>query len=421
MLQVQNLSKSFITDTVLTAPASSYENEHIALIGPNGAGKSTVLRCITAQEQPDSGSIPLSPRNATVGYLPSLMTRATGSWARSGFGYRGLARGRTSLADQHRGSFHLRETSKPPCKPTPRRLPASRRSAATSASTAPPPSCRVSAWATYDRTHSRFHSQRRPEDPPRPRTLLLLREPQILLLDEPTNHLDVEALEWLEGFILDYPGSVLIVSHDRAFLDRTVTRTLFLDGKRASRELPGQLHRLRRGPRAGARSACRSVEAPAGVRRAVQSATSPPERRSPGYRALHHAAPARSAQDMPAVEAAVAKAGRTNWSGTCSLMSEWRSRAPSWWLKLDFGASPPGGRSVLRMEDVSFAYPGGPTLLQDFSLDVQYGESLALVGPNGAGKTTLLRLIEGNLQPSSGSLKLGANVRLGGLPRKGKR
>ena len=88
---------------------------------------------------------------------------------------------------------------------------------------------------------------------------------------------------------------------------------------------------------------------------------------------------------------------------------------PGWWLKLDFGAPPPGGRAVLRVEDITFAYPGCPPLLQDFSLDVQYGERLALVGPNGAGKTTLLKLIAGDLQPASGRVRLGANVKPGVL------
>ena len=68
---------------------------------------------------------------------------------------------------------------------------------------------------------------------------------------------------------------------------------------------------------------------------------------------------------------------------------------PAWWLKLDFGPAPAGGRSVLRVDDVSFAYPDSPTLFENVSFDVQYGDRIALVGPNGMGKTTLLRLIEG--------------------------
>lgn len=81
-------------------------------------------------------------------------------------------------------------------------------------------------------------------------------------------------------------------------------------------------------------------------------------------------------------------------------------------LNLKQGA-PPGGRAVLAVEDVSFGYPGAGSLFQHVSFEVRYGQRLALVGPNGSGKTTLLRLIEGRLQPSSGSVRLGASVRLG--------
>lgn len=85
-----------------------------------------------------------------------------------------------------------------------------------------------------------------------------------------------------------------------------------------------------------------------------------------------------------------------------------------WNLKLDFGPAPPGGKAVLHIEHVAFGYPGKP-LLHNISLEVFGGERIALVGPNGVGKTTLLKLIEGQLAPHTGSIRLGANVRLGVL------
>ncbi|HET6263006.1 MAG TPA: ATP-binding cassette domain-containing protein, partial [Chloroflexia bacterium] len=84
-------------------------------------------------------------------------------------------------------------------------------------------------------------------------------------------------------------------------------------------------------------------------------------------------------------------------------------------LKLDFGTPPSSGRAVLHMEDVTFRYPGGPTILEGASLDVGYGERVAFVGPNGAGKSTVLKLIDGTLGPGSGTLKIGSGVRLGRL------
>lgn len=84
-----------------------------------------------------------------------------------------------------------------------------------------------------------------------------------------------------------------------------------------------------------------------------------------------------------------------------------------WGLKLDFGPPPPSGRAVLRLADVSLSYAGQPLLFRDVTLDVRYGERIAVVGPNGAGKTTLVRLITGQVQPQTGTVHLGVNVRLG--------
>jgi len=97
------------------------------------------------------------------------------------------------------------------------------------------------------------------------------------------------------------------------------------------------------------------------------------------------------------------------------LESDERVEKPQleWSLNLDLGDAPPGGRSLLRVEDVSFAYGGLPALFQHVSFDVQYGERLSIVGPNGSGKTTLVQLITGVLQPTAGSIKLGTGARLG--------
>jgi ATP-binding cassette subfamily F protein 3 len=82
-------------------------------------------------------------------------------------------------------------------------------------------------------------------------------------------------------------------------------------------------------------------------------------------------------------------------------------------MHLDFGTPPPGGRVMLSFEDVGFGYPGKPPLFEHVSFELRYGQRLALTGPNGAGKTTLLRLLEGQLQPTHGTIRLGAGVRLG--------
>jgi ATP-binding cassette subfamily F protein 3 len=97
------------------------------------------------------------------------------------------------------------------------------------------------------------------------------------------------------------------------------------------------------------------------------------------------------------------------------LASDERVERPKlrWPINLDFGAPPPGGKAMVRLDDVGFGYPGAAPLFEHLSLEVRYGQRLALVGPNGSGKTTLLRLIDRQLQPSTGSLYLGAGVKLG--------
>jgi ATP-binding cassette subfamily F protein 3 len=244
---------------------------------------------------------------------------------------------------------------------------------------------------------------------------LLLSAPDLLLLDEPTNHLDVEALEWLEGFVQSYAGAALIVSHDRAFLDRTATRILYLDPKtRTIKSYAGNY-----GDFAAARAHEHALQVEAWkkqqdyverVRRDIQ----------------------RLANDRLTQERNIPKRqpGLLNLSNKVARLKQARERKlerymesdervdkpqRSWGLKLDFGPPPAGGRAVLQLDAVTFGYPGCPALFTDVALDVQYGERIALVGPNGAGKTTLLRLIEGRLAPISGEVRLGANIRLGVL------
>jgi ATP-binding cassette, subfamily F, member 3 len=416
MLQVQNLHKSYGTATVLAGAGFIInDKEHIGLVGPNGSGKSTLLRCITGEEHPDAGAVVLAPRGAAIGYLPQALdaiTDLTIGQAVAG------AQAELVSAEQALQRAADALTVAPDMDEAMEAYTASL--------------IRFETLGGYEREHraasilqglglgdiDRATPAKALSGGQKTRlglALLLLREPDLLLLDEPTNHLDIEALEWLEGFINGYPGSVLIVSHDRVFLDRTVGRILFLDpgthtiksyagnytdfvGVRL-REREQHMEAWQRQQEYVARVE-RDVHRLKGEALAIERSTTP---RQPGVRKY-----ARK-------KAQVAR-GREHKLERF-LQSDERVEKPrlSWWLKLDFGPPPQSGRAVLRMENVSFAYPGGEPLLARVSFEVQYGERLALVGPNGAGKTTLLRLIDGTLQPDSGLVRLGANVRPGRL------
>ena len=419
MLQVQNFTKSYGTTTVLDSVNFIInDKEHVALIGPNGAGKSTLLRCVTGREQPDSGAIVVSPLEATIGYLPQS----------------------SELEDYTVGEAVTAANA--PLLSAERDL--QRAADALTTSSDPDPAmsayaealARFEALGGYEREHRAASVLQglglgdiTPDTPVATLSggqktrlglaVLLLREPDLLLLDEPTNHLDVEALEWLETFVVAYPNSVLIVSHDREFLDRTVTRVLFLDDEtRKIKSYPGNYTAF---AQARLQEHEQHIEAWKRQQEYVGKVKADIARLSGEALAMERATTPRDpyTRRLARKKAGVAKAREHKLERYMESEERVEKPRPAWWLKLDFGPSPPGGRAVLRLEDIGFAFPGGMALLEDFSMDVQYGERIALVGPNGAGKTTLLRLIEGTLQPDTGAIKLGANVRLGRLAQEG--
>jgi len=436
MLQVHNLHKSYGITTVLTGISLIVnDGEHVGLIGPNGAGKSTLLRCIIGQEQPDSGTVTLAPAGGSLGYVPQSFGELLGD--------RSIA----EVVAEAQAEYVAAEAA-----------------LAQTADALGDTADMAAALGAYDAALAHFEVLGGYEREHRSAAVLqglglgaltqstlastlsggqktrlglatlLLREPDLLLLDEPTNHLDVEALEWLEGFVRGYGGAVLIVSHDREFLDQTVTRVLYLDpATHAVKSYTGNYSDF--------------VDARANEREQQQEAWQDQQayivRTQQDILRLKsqslNVELASTPKDSDAKFFLSGKGGSKKVARKAKarahkldryLASDERVEKPksSWNLKLDFGPPPPGGRAVLRVEDVLFSYPRSETgdggrgtvandaqspLLADVTFEVAYKERLALVGPNGAGKTTLLRLIVGRLQPQAGVVKLGANVRLG--------
>jgi ATPase subunit of ABC transporter with duplicated ATPase domains len=416
MLQVQHLRKSYGITTVLSDVSFLVnDGEHVGLISPNGTGKSTLLRCLVGQEQPDAGTLSFAPPQLSIGYLPQS------------FG---------DLADQRVGEAVAGAQADVLAAE------AALQHAAEQLATADDMD---DALLAYDAALARFEALGGYEREHRAAAvlaglglgaidqdmpvralsggqktrlglaLLLLGSPDLLLLDEPTNHLDVEALAWLERFVQGYPGAVLIVSHDREFLNQTATRILYLaPTTHTVKSYAGTYSDF-----ADARAHEREQQYAAwqdqqDYVQGVQSDI----RRLKGQAMSIQQGPKRQRDFYGAISAKVARLSKTRERKLERyLASDERVEKPRtrWGLRLDFGPPPPGGRAVLRVEDVAFAYEAPPLLLEDVSFEVAYGERLALVGPNGAGKTTLLRLIAGQLQPLSGTIHLGANVRLGVL------
>ncbi|MDU3236802.1 MAG: ABC-F family ATP-binding cassette domain-containing protein [Veillonella sp.] len=361
------------------------EDDRIALVGPNGAGKSTLLKCILGIEELDEGQVVMSPV-ASIGYLQQDVNLGDASLAEEI---------ETAWEDVHALENKLQELT------------------------------------TYLETHEASESdlqrldylQNRlewlggydyeqktkrivyglgftDEDLYKPANAFsggqktrinlakaLVRSPDFLFLDEPTNHLDMEMLEWLEGYLSSYRGGILIVSHDRYFMDRIVTGVVELDHHKAttyrgnySRYVAQREERLKADTIAYEKQ---------------QEYIKKTEEYIDKYRAGIKSKMARGRQSQ--------------------LNRLERLEAPETSHSLDF-KFPPAAMSadkVLVLDHVSIGYKTDDPIIDDVSVVVRRGESVALIGPNGAGKSTMVKAIVGELFPTEGHIDIGNRVQVG--------
>lgn len=212
----------------------------------------------------------------------------------------------------------------------------------------------------------------------------LVCDPDVLLLDEPTNHLDVEAIEWLENFLLDFQGSIVFISHDRSFIRKMATRIVDLDrGQLVS--YPGNYDLYLTTKEENLR-----VEA-----------------------LQNELFDKRLAQEEVWIRQGI-KARRTRNEGRVRALKAMREerrqrRDVMGTAKLQLDTSSRSGKIVFEMENVSYEI-AGKILLKDFSTTILRGDKIALVGPNGCGKTTFIKLLLGEIQPTSGKIRCGTKL-----------
>lgn len=217
---------------------------------------------------------------------------------------------------------------------------------------------------------------------------ILLRTPDLLLLDEPTNHLDIESIQWLEDYLKGYAGALMLVSHDRRFLDTVTTRTVELSlGKARSFNVPyTQYMALRKEQHAQQEAAYRNQQ------REIE--------KTEDFINRFRYKPAKSNQVQ----------SRIRMLEKMELVEVEETDNSK--LSIRFPPAPRAGDTVLRVEDVAMGF-GGKTVFSDAHFSVERGEKVAFVGRNGEGKTTMARVILGELQPTKGDVKIGHNVEIG--------
>ncbi|MDR7866373.1 MAG: ABC-F family ATP-binding cassette domain-containing protein [Sporomusaceae bacterium] len=387
-LYADQLSKSFGIDTIFDNIGFEIQSgEKVGLIGANGAGKTTLMRCLLGLEPLDKGQVRLSP-GATIGYVrqQTVASRET-VYAYLEDAYADVLECQRRFQDVERRMAAEKDENELA------RL--------------------MKAYAAdieyFERAGGYHYASdiRRvafglgfaDEDMARPVATLsggqqtrlnlakaLCRKPDFLFLDEPTNHLDIAMVEWLEEFLQGYAGSVFIISHDRYFLDNTVSRIFDLQSERLV---------------AYSGNYSRYLEQKAMNDAALLSAYEKQQRQI-----------AKTEEYIRRYKAGIKSKQARGRQSQLSRLERIELMRQDKVLAFDLPAPAECADRVAELIDVTAGY-GDRTVFARQSLLVRRGEAVALVGPNGAGKTTLLKLLTGELDPREGRVKKGSRVHIG--------
>jgi ATPase subunit of ABC transporter with duplicated ATPase domains len=363
--------------------------ERAGLVGPNGAGKTTVFRLITGEESVDEGEVTV-PKRLTVGYFRQDVEEMSG---RSVLDEAIAGSGR--VGDLHHELESLQRAMADPARAEEMDTILARFGEVQEAYE------HLGGYALESRAREVLHGlgfedERIDGDVGAlsggwkmrvAMARVLLGTPDVLLMDEPTNHLDIESIVWLESFLARYPGTLLLTSHDRAFLNRVVSKIVEIDGGEITMysgdyDFYDRERRLREANREAAFTR-------------QQAMLAKEQRFIDRFRT--HAAKAAQVQS------------RIKALDKIEKVTLPKRRAV---VTFDFPPAPRSGDQVAVLEHVRKSY-GRRVVHDDLSLTIRRGERWAVMGKNGAGKTTLLRVVAGVLEPDAGTVRPGAALRLG--------
>ena len=394
VLQCINVSKAFIADPILkNVKLEVQTGDRLALVGRNGAGKSTLLKIIAGEYQPDEGQI-MIPKGVRIGYLEQ---------------HSGLASERSiwdemlTVFDPLRKMEHkLRELE----------------STMSDETVLSDDNSYAKLLKEYDELQITFKDQGGYQYEADIRSILsglnfssfdystsistlsggqrtrlalaklLLQRPDLLILDEPTNHLDIDTLSWLEQFLNGYKGAILLVSHDRYFLDQIVTGVIELS-RQQSIKYPGNYSFYLDEKAARFEQELKQFEKQQDEVAKLEDFIA---------RNLVRASTTKRAQSRRKQLEKMTMLDRPAGSEKSASFS--------------FDIKRQSGNEVLRVHDLTLSFSDEP-ILTDLNLELNKGESVALIGPNGAGKSTLLKAIMDKLQPDSGTIRFGSHVTVG--------
>jgi ATP-binding cassette subfamily F protein 3 len=389
MIQLDRITKSFGDRTLFRDLSWQLSpGSRVGLIGPNGAGKSTILRILTGTVEPDAGRVVI-PSGATVGLLPQdLDELASVEVLQFALGGRAEVLAlEAQMRDLEARIAALGDGAEIELLTLSERLGDMQHRYEVAGGYV------LRAQASEILVGMGF----RPSDFARDASelsggwrmrlvlaKLLLQRPSLLLMDEPTNHLDVPSLEWLEQFLLGYEGTVVVISHDRYFLNRLANEIAALepDGFHTA---PGNYDKYQER---------RALQLDQLRKEAAQQDKKIKETERFIERFRSKATKARQVQSRIKQLEKVERV---------ELPDEQRE------VHFQFPEAPRAGRTALTVEAVRKAY-GDNVVYSALDLQVERGEKIALVGPNGEGKTTLLRMLAGDIEPDAGRISLGHQV-----------
>ncbi len=414
MLSIHNLSKHFGIQPVLqNINFNISAGERIGLIGPNGSGKTTLMRILANLEKPDSGNVSSTRPNLRIGYLAQGMEFDSEQALHSTLGI--------DSATQHDPALEIEALAmKLALHPNDAILQEQYDSVLKKLSdnSNQPESILDALGLSHLPAETPVAHLSGGQKTRLMLAKVLLEEPNLLLLDEPTNHLDIEMLEWLEDWLNNFDGAVLIVSHDRVFLDNTVNKILelditshsikvydgnysdYLEQKNLEFDKQVQAYQDQQDEIAQLKKAAKHVRSLTVMKKGGKADSG--DKFAKGF--FGNKATKRVAGRAKNIEARIE-----------TLQTDEKIDKPrgSWKLKLDFGKPDHQSKEALVTESLSIGYTIENPLLENINLFIRAGQRIVLTGPNGAGKTTFIKTIVGKIPPLSGTFRLGGATKLG--------